>query len=44
MTENERGTVGVQHHLTRERKRVCLYVCVFDEVTASRLSVYQIFS
>lgn len=35
MTENERATVGVQHHLTRERERVC--VCVFDEVTASRL-------
>lgn len=42
MTENERATVGVQHHLTRERERVC--VCVFDEVTASRLSVCQILS
>lgn len=27
MTENERATVGVQHHLTRERERVC--VCVW---------------
>lgn len=37
MTENERGTVGVQHHLTRERERVC--VCVMKSQLLVCLSV-----
>lgn len=42
MTENERATVGVQHHLTRERERVCvclmksqLLVCLSDSFLAA---------
>lgn len=37
MTENERATVGVQHHLTRERERVC--VCLMKSQLLVCLSV-----